>query len=482
METFDFLIIGAGVTGAWTAFELSKYNVSICLVEKGDDVCMGASKANSAIVHAGYDAAEGTLMAEMNVRGNALIRRYYRKMSIPFRQIGSMVLAFCDDDMKTLEKLYHRGQINGVPGLEILTRQEVRAVEPNISDEVCGALYAPTAGVVSAFELCVAPAEVAVNNGAVFMPDFDVVRAEKEKEGYRVFSADGKSVSARWIINAAGVHADDIASMFGDHSFRITPRRGEYSILDNHVGGLAEHVLFQPPVKFGKGILVSPTVDGNILVGPTADNIEEKDDRSTTVDGLARAFAGAKKSVPAVSERDAITVFAGVRPVGDKHDFILGFSDACPDLINAAGIESPGLTSAPAVAEYLVKCIRKRVGLARKASFDGNRRVIRLHKLTDAAKRKLIAEDPRYGRIICRCETVSEGEIVAAVRSPIPARSLDAVKRRVRAGMGRCQGGFCAPRVAEIISRELNIPFEEVTKCGGKSLLVTGKVGEVNSK
>lgn len=477
MEVFDFLVIGAGVTGSWTAYELSKYDVKVCLAEKGEDVCSGASRANSAIVHAGYDAAEGTLMAKLNVRGNELIRRCYKKMSIPFRQIGSLVLAFGDEELEAIQKLYLRGKANGVPNLELLTEQEVKAVEPYVSEKVVGALYAPTAGVVSAFELAIAPADVAVKNGAVFVPDFDVISAEKKDGVFTVKSADGRKMRAKHVINAAGVHADDIAALFGDTSFRITPRRGEYAILDNRVGYLANHVLFQPPVKYGKGILVSPTVDGNILVGPTADNIEEKDDKATTADGLSRAFKGAKKTVPTVNERDTITVFAGVRPIGDKHDFILGFSDAEPCLINAAGIESPGLTSAPAVAEYLVALIKKRVKLKRKESFDGTRNVVRMKELTEAAQKEIIKKDPRYGRIICRCETISEGEIAAAIHSPIPARSLDAVKRRVRAGMGRCQGGFCSPRVMEIIARELGVPETEVTKSGGGSWLVDGRVG-----
>lgn len=473
ISTYDFAVIGAGVSGSWIAFELSKYTVKACLIEKENDVAMGATKANSAIIHAGYDPVPGSLMAKLNVRGNELVRKLHKTMDIPFRQIGSYVIALDEEGEDKIKELLLRGEKNGVEGLKLLSRDETLAEEPNLSTDVRGALFAPTAGVCSSFEMSCAPAEIAENNGVDLIRNFDVVNVEND-EGYKVIvAADGRKIKARIVINAAGVHADDIAALFGDTSFNITPRRGEYSILDNNCGDLVKHVIFQPPVKFGKGILVSPTVDGNILVGPTAENIEDKDDKSTTVAGQKTAFDGARRSVPSVSEKDVITSFSGIRPIGGKEDFIIGFSDFDKSLFNVAGIESPGLTAAPAVGEYVVeKLAESGFVFNEKADFNGSRKVVRFNELSDDEKNALIKQNPLYGRIVCRCETVTEGEIVDAVRRGAGARDMDGVKRRVRAGMGRCQGGFCGPKVMEIISRELNIPMSEVTKFGKGSWMV----------
>lgn len=472
-KNYDFAVVGAGVTGAWTAFELSKYNATICLLEADNDVCSGSSKANSAIVHAGYDAKSETLMAKLNVRGNELIRSLYKTMAIPFRQIGSLVLAFDDEGLDTIKKLYDRGIENGVSDMRLLGAEETLTLEPNLSTEVKGSLLAKTAGVISAFELCASAAEVAVNNGADFYRNFKVVGIEKNGDTNTLKDNTGRTVKAKYVINAAGVHADEIAGLMGDDTFTVTPRRGEYAILDNSVGQLVSHIIFQPPVRFGKGILASPTVDGNILVGPTADNIEDKEDKSTTDEGLRTAFAGAKRSVPSISERDTITLFSGIRPIGDKGDFIIGFSEKNGRLINAAGIESPGLTAAPATGEYIVSLIKEKgIKLEKKAAFKPGREVVRFKELSDEEKNALIKKNPLYGRIICRCETVTEGEIVDAVRRNVGACDLDGVKRRVRAGMGRCQGGFCSPRVMEILSKELDLPVTEITKFGGGSWLV----------
>lgn len=470
---YDFAVVGAGVTGAWTAYELSKYTVKTCLLEAGSDVCSGATRANSAIMHAGYDAKNGTLMAELNVKGNEIVRNSFKEMAIPFKQIGSMVLAFTDEDLETIKELFERGQKNGVPDLKLLSAEETFALEPNLSPEVKGSLLAPTAGVVSSFELCAAPAEISVNNGVDFVRNFKVVKIENTEEYNILTDEQGHFVKAKYVINAAGVHADEVARLMGDDTFNITPRRGEYAILDNKVGNLVSHVIFQPPVKYGKGILASPTVDGNLLVGPTAENIEDKDDKATTDEGIKTAFDGARKSVPSISERDTIKLFAGVRPIGDKHDFIIGFSEKNDFLINAAGIESPGLTAAPAAGKYIVKKIKEHgIELKEKEDFKPGRTVIRFHELSDEEKSEVIKKNPLYGRIICRCETITEGEIVDSVRRNVGAVDVDGVKRRVRAGMGRCQGGFCSPRVMEIISRELGIDMTKVTKFGGNSWIV----------
>jgi glycerol-3-phosphate dehydrogenase len=467
---FDFAVIGAGVSGAWIAYELSKYTAKTCLIEKENDVAMGATKANSAIIHAGYDPVPGTLMAKLNIRGNELVRKLCKKMDIPFRQIGSLVIALTYEDEAKIRELYERGLQNGVEGLKILNKAETLSLEPNLSPEVRGALFAETAGVCSSFEMSCAPAEVAENNGVELIRNFKVDNIRSNGEYTVLVSSSGQTVSARTVINAAGVHADEIAKLFGDDSFTITARKGEYSILDNNCGNLVHHVIFQPPVKYGKGILVSQTVDGNIIVGPTAENIDDKENKATTFEGQLTAFEGARRSVPSVSERDVITSFTGIRPIGGKGDFIIGFSDFNNRLFNVAGIESPGLTAGPAIGEYVVEKIAESgFEFVAKENFDNNRKVIRFKDLSDDEKNKIIAQNPLYGRVICRCETVTEGEIADSVTRGAGARDVDGVKRRVRAGMGRCQGGFCGPRVMEIIARELDIPMSEVTKFGGAS-------------
>lgn len=473
MKTYDFAVVGIGVTGAWTALELTRYRTSVVMIERENDVCMGATKANSAIVHAGYDAKNGTLMAKLNVEGNRKIRQLYKEMSIPFRQIGSLVLSFDDEGDEAVKKLYDRGINNGVDELSIISAEEVKKMEPNVSDEVRCALLAKTAGVVSPFELCIAAAEKAVDNGAEIEYNFDTVSVE-QKDGCAVLKAsDGREIRAKHVINCAGVHADDFASLFGDESFKVIPRRGEYCILDKNVNGICSHILFQPPVKYGKGILVSQTVDGNIIVGPTADSIEGKDDKATTEDGIARVFEGACKTIPSLNQRSVITLFSGVRPIGDRGDFIIEKSPVSPVLFNVAGIESPGLTAGPATGEYIAKIFADELGLETNGSFSYAREVIRFNELTDEEKDELIKKDPHYGRIICRCETISEGEIIDSIKRNVGARDVDGVKRRVRAGMGRCQGGFCGPKVIEILSRELGIPATEITKCGKDSFMVT---------
>lgn len=467
---FDFAVIGAGVAGSWIAYELSKYAAKTCLIEKENDVAMGATKANSAIIHAGYDPVPGTLMAKLNVRGNELVRALHKKMDIPFRQIGSFVIALTDEDEIKIRELYERGLENGVEGLKILSKEETLALEPNLSPEVRGALFAATAGVCSSFEMSCAPAEVAENNGVEFIRNFNVTGMTREGDRRVLVSSDGRTIAARTVINAAGVHADEIAALFGDYSFKMIARRGEYSILDNSCGNLVHHIIFQPPVKYGKGILVSQTVDGNIIVGPTAENIDDKEDKATTPEGQKTAFDGARRSVPSVSERDVITSFSGIRPIGGKGDFIIGFSDADKALFNVAGIESPGLTAGPAIGEYVVEKIAENGFVFEKnPDFDNSRKVIRFKDLSDDEKNRIIAENPLYGRVICRCETVTEGEIADSINRGAGARDMDGVKRRVRAGMGRCQGGFCGPRVMEILARELKIPMSEVTKFGGGS-------------
>lgn len=474
---YDIAVIGGGVIGCLIVRALSRYDKSVILLERESDVAMGTSKANSAIVHAGYDAKHGSLKALLNVRGNEMMGRVADELSIPFKRIGSFVLAFTDEELNTVEELYENGKLNGVPDMRILGREEVLALEPNLSPEVKGALFAPSAGIVSPYELTVGAIENAVLNGVTLLLEAEVTGIEREKEIYHLTTAAGE-IEAEYIINAAGLHADDIAALCGDDGFDITPRKGEYMILDKNQGKLVGHVIFQTPNAMGKGILVTPTVDGNLLVGPNAQNILDKEDFSTTSPGLVEIGQGAKRSVPSVPLREVITSFAGLRAVDSTGDFIIEPSKKVEGLFQVAGIESPGLSAAPAIAEYVVEMLKKSgVPLTEKTDYNPRREpVLRFAEMTDEQKAEAIRKDPRYGHIICRCEKVTEGEICDCIARPAGAKNLDAVKRRTRTGMGRCQGGFCTPRVLGIIARELQIPEQQVTKKGKGSELLVGRV------
>ena len=467
---YDIAIIGAGVTGAMTARELSKYNLKIALIEKCNDVAMGATKANSGIVHAGFDAAEGSLMAKMNVKGCAMMPETCKKLHVPYVNNGSLVVAFSDDEMKHLEVLLERGKANGVPEISILSKEELLAKEPNLSPDSFGALYAPTAGIVCPYELTIAAAECAVSNGVEFIRNCEVKAVTTTDECLVLNTTQGQ-IEAKYVINAAGVFSDELAAMAGDDTISITARKGEYFLLDRAVGNTVSHTIFQCPSKMGKGILVSPTVDGNLLVGPTAEDIDDKANVATTNSGLNDVRKYAVKSVPSVNTRNAITSFTGLRAHAAAHEFIIGVSEKNNRLINAAGIESPGLSSAPAIAEYIGEIVKSVFGdLEVKADYDDTREApVRFRHMTDEERAELIKKNPAYGRIICRCETITEGEIIDAIKAPAGARDVDGVKRRTRAGMGRCQGGFCGSKVVEILARELGCSVNEITKFGGNS-------------
>ncbi len=473
---YDVAIIGAGVIGALTARELAKYNLKSVLVEATNDVAMGASKANSGIVHAGFDAKTGTLKAQLNVKGCAMMEGLCKDLSVPYKKNGSLVVAFSEEEMETIKELYNRGIANGVPELSILTKEELKAIEPNLSAEACGALDAESAGIVCPYELTIAATENAVVNGVDFRRNFRVNEISFDDGVFTVKSDDGE-IKTRYIVDAAGAHSDEIARLIGDESVNLVMRRGEYFILDKSVGNMVSHTIFQCPSKMGKGILVSPTVDGNLLVGPTAEDIDDKTDKSTTLNGFRTIKTFSVKSCPAVSTRNAITSFTGLRahPVND--DFILGPSKVNAQFIHASGIESPGLTSAPAIAEYLTDIIVDAIGnVAENDAFNGIREdVFRFRHATDEEKAAAIARNPAYGRIVCRCETITEGEIIDAIKAPAGARDVDGVKRRTRAGMGRCQGGFCGSKVVEILARELGCEINEITKFGDGSNILFDK-------
>ena len=467
---YDVLIIGCGITGAATAFELSKYRLSVAVLERESDVAMGTTKANSAIIHAGYDPEPGSLMAKLNVRGSVLAKELCRALDVPYRPCGSLVLALTEDDRPMLDKLYRRGQANGVPGLRLLSGGEARAMEPNLSETVTGALYAPTAAICSPWEYCLALAETAVRNGAQLHLNTAVTGLTGDAGGWTVHTDQGE-FRARFVINAAGVDAAAVHDMAAPHAFDINPNRGQYYLLDKSEGTRVSHVIFQTPSKVGKGILVSPTVHGNLIVGPDAQPVKGGD-TSTDAAGLAFVRATAQKSVPSVNFRESIRNFAGVRAKAGE-DFILEEAEGAPGFYDLAGIGSPGLSAAPAIGEYAAKLLQKAgLPLTEKTGFICERRRIRFKELSPKDRAALVAENPAYGRVICRCETVTEGEILEALRSPIPPRSVDGVKRRVNAGMGRCQGGFCGPRVVELLARELGVsPGEIVQDQAGSWLL-----------
>ena len=473
---YDVAVIGAGVVGSLITRELSKYNLKIALLERCNDCAMGATKANSAIVHAGFDAKPGSLKAKLNVRGVELMKKFCKELNVPLINNGAIVVAFSDEEMPHLEELLDRGEKNGVPGLHIVNREELVKIEPNIGDAAVGALVAPTSSIVCPYELTIAGVENAVTNGAEFIRNCEVKNIKSE-DGEFVLDTTAGEIRAEYVINAAGVYSGKIANLIGDNSVEIIVRHGDYYLLDKSQGTLAKHTIFQCPTKMGKGVLVSPTVDGNLIVGPTALDIDDGDDVSTTSEGLNAIYTAATKSVPLVSLRNAITSFSGNRahPVSD--DFVIGSSAVNKKFINAAGIESPGLSSAPAIAEMVEEILNDLTGgMEKKSDYNPVRpEPVRFRHMSTEERAELINKNKAYGRIVCRCETITEGEIIDAIHAPAGARDVDGVKRRTRAGMGRCQGGFCGSKVVEILARELGVPMNEITKFGGESRIMYDK-------
>ena len=377
--------------------------------------------------------------------------------------------------MEHVHTLYERGQKNGVPRLSVIDKAAVKAMEPHVSDEVVGALLSETAGIVCPYELTIAATEVAVTNGVEFLRNCAVESIQANNDGF-VLSTTCGEIEASYVINAAGVHADDVARMIGDDSISIIARKGEYYLLDKSYGYIADHTLFQCPTKMGKGVLVTPTVDGNLLIGPSALDVEDKDDVDTTAEGLSFILEKAKKTVPELNTRGAITSFAGMRAHPVTDDFIIGFSEKNDRFLNVAGIESPGLSAAPAIAEMVRDLLTEKAALSEKAQYKTKRTPpVRFRHMSKAEREALIAKNKAYGRVICRCETITEGEILDAIHAPAGARDVDGVKRRTRAGMGRCQGGFCGSKVLEILARELNVPMNDITKFGGASKILFDK-------
>ena len=471
---YDVIIIGAGVCGVAVARELSRYRVNACVLEKEEDVCCGTSKANSGIVHAGYDAEPGTLKARLNVRGNKLMERLSEELDFPFKRTGSLVICRDEEGMPALRRLYDKGIENRVPDLKILDREEVLEMEPNAAEDVYAALYAPTAGIVCPFSLNIALAENAYMNGIDFKFDTEVQEIVKIENGYEIRTGNG-TFQTGYVVNAAGVYADKFHNMVSGKKIHITPRRGDYCLLDKNAGSHVGRTIFTLPTKYGKGVLVTPTVHGNLLVGPTAIDVEDKEGTNTTAAGLDEVITKAGQSVKDLPMRQVITSFAGLRAHEDGDEFIIGEPEDAQGFIDCAGIESPGLTSAPAIGEMAAGILREKLHLEEKDDFIAERKgILDPDTLTKEERAELIRREPAYGNIICRCEMVTEGEIIDAIRRPLGAKSLDGVKRRTRAGMGRCQSGFCSPRTMEILARELGISMADITKSGGASKLVVG--------
>ncbi len=460
---YDVLIIGAGVIGGSIFRELTKYNLKVSVLEKENDVSMGTTKANSAIIHAGFDPNPESVVAKYNVRGNEMYEGICKELDVPFKRNGAMVVAFAEENMATLETLYKKGVKMGVKGLRLLNKEETLKKEPNLNDTVVGALYAPTSGIVCPFQYTIALFENAVSNGGELYLESEVVAIEKNDGIFFVKTKDGKEFKARYVVNAAGVYADEVHNMIAKEKFSIRPRTGEYIVFDKSQGRLFNSTIFPCPSKMGKGILVSPTVHGNLFIGPNAVDIDDKENKSTTQLGLDEIKKAANITTSKINYMESIRNFAGLRAISSTGDFIIEENDDVKGFIDVAGIKSPGLTCAPAIAEDVVRILKEAgLDLERKTNFISRRKQVRFMDLSLDERNELIKENPQYGNIVCRCESITEGEIVDAINRSFGQISIDGVKRRCRPGMGRCQGGFCSPKVLDIIAREKNISKEDV--------------------
>lgn len=474
----DVIVIGAGVTGCGIARELSRYDWRVMVLEKASDVCEGTSKANSGIVHAGFDAHPGTLKAKLNVEGSEQMEELAKELDFPYKRNGSLVLCFDEKDREKLQKLYEQGLKNGVKELRILEREELKQLEPNISDNTVAALYAPTGAIVCPFGLTIALAENAAANGVEFRLNTEVESIERTESGYRLTTNQGV-LESKVVINAAGVCADRFHNMVSGNQIRIIPRKGEYCLMDKKVGDYVNRTIFQLPTVYGKGVLVTPTVHGNLLVGPTAVDVEDKEAVNTTGEGIADVLKRAALSVNALPAKQVITSFAGLRAhatfENGESDFIIGEVQDAPGFFDAAGIESPGLSCAPSLGKYLVEQVLAYLPAEKKPDFIASRKGIpNMALATGEQRQQFIRENPLYANVVCRCELVTEGEIMDAIHRPLGATTLDGVKRRTRAGMGRCQAGFCSPKTVEILARELGKDMSEITKNEKGSEFLTG--------
>lgn len=471
---FDAIIIGAGVSGSSIARELSRYDGKFLVVEKEKDVSEGSSKANSGIVHAGHDAVPGTMKAKFNIAGSKMMPQIAKDLDVPYMQCGSLVVALKGDAMEKLEALKTQGEVNGVERLAVISRERVKEMEPNISDEVIGALWAPTGGIVCPYNLTIAFAENANTNGVEFKLETRVEGIEPIVGGWRVTTNKG-TFETKAVVNAAGVYADVIHNMVSDNKMTIIPRRGDYCLLDKTQTGFVHSTIFQLPNECGKGVLVTPTTHGNILIGPTAVDVTDKEATNTTEEGLEFLQEKANHTVANIPLREVITSFAGLRAHTEKGDFIVEEVEGAKGFYDCAGIESPGLSASPAIGVYVADLVQKQLQLPKNENFNGIRKgILKPNTLTLEERNLLIEKQPAYGTIVCRCEKISEGEIIDAIKRPLGATTIDGIKRRTRAGMGRCQAGFCSPKTMAILERELDLAPDEVVKSESDSAFVVG--------
>lgn len=473
---FDVAIIGAGVIGACIARNLSQYNLDVVLLEKEADVSFGTSKANSGIIHGGFHTSGQYLKSKLEIKGNLMFDQLHKELGFPFKRTGVIVVAFSEEELQSLEVLYRQGIENGSLGIELCGRDRIFSLEPKLNPDVIGGLHAPIGGIIEPYRFVFSLVESAKKNGVELRTNFNVYKAEINGDGFKIFSKEGGEVESKFVVNAAGLYADEVSKIFGAEEFSIIPRKGEEYLLDKNTSAFTDKVVFPAPSKNSKGILAIPTVEGTMMIGPTAIEIEDKTDLSTSSANLQTVFNFAKKLVPAISEKDIITFFAGIRPALTGGDFYIEESKKTANFIQVAGIQSPGLTASPAIAVY-VKDILKKLGLrlTEKSGFDPyieqkpKARQLSFDKLAE-----IINEDPNYGNIVCRCENISEAEIIEAIRAG--HTTLDGIKFYARAGMGRCQGGFCSYKIIKILMRETGMKFDEITKRGGDSFIIRGEL------
>ena len=478
IQSYDVIIIGGGVIGCSVARELSRYDLKIALLEKSTDICSGQSRANTAIIHGGYDAKPGTKKAYYNLKGNQMFDQICGELDVPHEWNTSLVVSFGPEEDDQFQTLYDRGIQNGVPGLEIIGHDEIIRREPNINPDAHLALLVNNGGIVCPYELTTAYAENAAKNGVTFFRSSPVTDIRKENDLWFVQTLS-TTFSSKAVVNCAGMFSDEIHNMVSTDKLEIKPRRGEYYLVDKKYASAFHAAIFQVPTVMGKGILVARTVDGTVLLGPTAEDIEDKNDKRTTAAGLAKALEGAKKTWPNLPSRAFITEFTGLRAHCTRDDFVIGEVPDAPLFFDAAGVESPGLSSAPAIGVDLAKMVSEALSASANEKFDPIRKGIpKFRELSNEKRAELINNNPDFAKVICRCETVTEAEIREAIRRPVGAVNVDGIKIRTRAGMGRCQAGFCTPRVLEILSAELDVPLETLQKSEPGSRYVFGKIFE----
>ncbi len=475
---YDVAIIGAGVSGAAIARKLSQYDLKVAVLEKEKDVSFGVSKANSGIIHGGFHHNLNTLKSKLEIQGNIMFDQLQKDLDFPFERCGIIVAAFNVEEMKTVERLYQQGIENKAIGIELCSKQRIHKLEPNLNKDVIGGLFAPSGGIIEPYRYVFSLMECAKQNGVDIFTDFEVKESSFDNNIYSIKS-DSYTVKSKYVINAAGLYADKISEIFGGEKFKIIARKGEYSLLDRNASGKTSKVVFPVPAKDSKGMLIVPTVEGTMMVGPTADKIDDKEDLSTTSKNFSHIFQSARRLVPEISEHDIITGFAGIRPALKNGDFFIKISEKAKNFIQVSGIQSPGLTASPAIGEY-VKDLLKKAGLNLVEKKDWNPKVLRSQRIREMNPYeidKLVNEDEKYGNIICRCESVTEKDIVEAIKKG--HTTLDGIKFYTRASMGRCQGGFCTFQILKIIERETGIPIKEITKKGKGSTIVNHKIGDL---